>query len=97
MCIRDRYPAANEAARTVFAILFIAFRAVYWPFVTYYFWIDSLAELRRGDAGAAPTWLVVMFLVFNALLTSLQFYWTHLIVQGAIKLARGEKDIDKDR
>lgn len=95
--LRARYPAANEAARTVFAILFIAFRAVYWPFVSYYFWIDSLAELRRGDAGTAPTWLVVMFLVFNALLTSLQFYWTHLIVQGAIKLARGEKDIDKDR
>ena len=56
-----------------------------------------LAELRRGDAGKAPTWLVVTFLVFNTLLTSLQFYWSYLIVQGAIKLARGEKDIDKDR
>ena len=95
--LRARFPAVHEASRAVFAVLFISIRAVFWPCVSYYFWLDSFDQLRSTDGSAAPAWVVYFFLVCNFLLTSLQLYWANLVVQGALKVARGENDVDKDR
>ena len=74
------------------AVCFLALRTVYWPVVSYHFWAASLAH--AGDALEVNTFLVV-----NILMTSLQAYWTKLILEGLYKLVTGDPtadDVGKD-
>mmetsp|Transcript_21179 Transcript_21179/g.65127 ORF Transcript_21179/g.65127 Transcript_21179/m.65127 type:complete len:249 (-) Transcript_21179:54-800(-) len=90
--LKKKYAAANEAVRPFFAVIFLVVRSVYWPLVSYHFWVASLAHWP-SDALEVTTFCVV-----NVLLTGLQGYWTYLILIGLYKIATGDPtshDVDK--
>ena len=87
-----RYKTTNARAREVFAAFFIVFRTFYWPVVSFYFWRASLKALQEGTAKA--DWVVYTFLTVNVLLTSLQFFWSKLIFESLLKIARKVPDKD---
>jgi len=87
--LKSALPATNEHVRTLFAVCFIVMRLVYWPYVCSEFWMDSMAELQADNARQS-TWVVVVFLVANVLLTGLQFFWGSLIFKGIAKKLKGE-------
>eukprot|EP00469_Lotharella_globosa_P008397 CAMPEP_0167784582 /NCGR_PEP_ID=MMETSP0111_2-20121227/7720_1 /TAXON_ID=91324 /ORGANISM="Lotharella globosa, Strain CCCM811" /LENGTH=235 /DNA_ID=CAMNT_0007675675 /DNA_START=166 /DNA_END=873 /DNA_ORIENTATION=- len=68
----------NEHSRTMFAVLFIAIRVVYWPYVSMQFWFDSLGALTNG--GAHPVEITCVLLA-NIGLTLLQFHWGTIILR----------------
>jgi len=39
------YPNVKKALGGVFATLFVAFRVLFWPYLSYFFWLDCLALL----------------------------------------------------
>ena len=72
--------------QAIFALLFIGFRTIYWPCVSFHFWADSVAALR-GEAGTnAPAVhsgaAFALFLVANLGLTGLQLLWTSKILKA---------------
>ena len=79
--------------QAIFALLFVGFRTLYWPCVSYHFWADSVAALR-GEAGADVPAVhsgaaFGLFLVANLGLTGLQLLWTSKIFKA---LLGGEKN-----
>ena len=46
--------------------------------------------LLQAEQAKQPTWVVMVFLVANVLLTSLQFFWGSLIFKGIAKKLKGE-------
>ena len=90
--LKADYPKTNETVRPIFAVCFLILRTLYWPVVSYHFWRASLAH--EGDALEVNTFLVV-----NVILSSLQAYWTKLIIEGLVKLLKGDPtadDVGKD-
>jgi len=83
-------PNLLELSQSIFAVLFLAIRTVYWPIISAGFWSDMVETLQAGEIHsnvAAGT-----FLVANVGLTCLQFYWTTMILQGiSDKFFAGEK------
>ena len=87
----------------LFAITFIGFRVVLWPYVSYKFFIDALILLQTNTAHA--NYVVYTFLSMNIGLTLLQFYWLGEIIttaskllfnDGQLVLARGDKQNKKN-
>ena len=85
--LKADYPKTNETVRPIFAVCFLILRTLYWPVVSYHFWRASLAH--EGDALEVNTFLVV-----NVILSSLQAYWTKLIIEGLVKLLKGDPTAD---
>jgi hypothetical protein len=81
------YAGFNELVRTLFAVTFLAFRGVYWPFVVIDFFRETWAS--EASAGLLATWYIACIG-----LTGLQYYWASLIIKGAMKMAQGKKDED---
>ena len=84
--------APSPTFQVTFAVLFVGFRTIYWPCVSYHFWADSVKALR-GEAGTnAPVVhsgaAFALFLVANLGLTGLQLLWTSKILKG-LKAAAG--------
>ena len=67
-----------------FAVSFVAFRIIFWPYVSYYFWVDCLAVINNKTAHSLP--VVYLFLFANVSLTSLQILWLGEIFKTAFKL-----------
>mmetsp|Transcript_18190 Transcript_18190/g.18241 ORF Transcript_18190/g.18241 Transcript_18190/m.18241 type:complete len:291 (+) Transcript_18190:43-915(+) len=82
------FPTVMKILGVAFAISFIGFRVVLWPWVSYYFWIDCLAVLNDGSVHSPP--VVYLFLVANVFLTSLQILWLGEIFKTAGKILFGE-------
>jgi len=80
--LAEAAPALNEACRVTFAVLFLAFRCIYWPVVNVDFWRHALH---------GPLYLTVWWFIANILMTGLQYYWGMLICRGILKMIRGQK------
>merc|ERR1712086_559805 len=78
------YPATKEATGTVFAVLFIVFRVVVWPILSYTFWVDCLTVLYQDTLHSS--FCVYVFLASNVFLTTLQFVWLGEIIGAARKM-----------
>ena len=77
----------------MFAVSFIVFRVLLWPYVSYYFWIDLLALLRDEQAHSLSVYY--LFLGANVFLTSLQVLWLGENITTAMKLFSSPKDGEK--
>ena len=78
------FVGCDKAARSVFALAFLAIRAAYWPVVSFGFWQDSVQALR-SEQGVHSTVAVLTYLGANIGLTLLQFLWTTKVVRGVAK------------
>eukprot|EP01041_Mallomonas_annulata_P001152 gene1152-2231_t len=78
------YPILMKVLGVAFAVSFIVFRVILWPYVSYYFWIDCLAILN--DKSAHSTTVVYLFLISNVFLTSLQIIWLGEIFKTGAKM-----------
>jgi len=82
-------PAATEALRTLFAVIFLVVRTCYWPIVSAGFWSDVIA--LHGEGALHDRFAAGFFLLANVGLTGLQLFWTTMIIDGIKELARGKK------
>jgi TLC domain len=80
-----------------FAVTFIIFRVILWPFVSYYFWLDALELLRTKDQHTFSEVMIYIFLVFNAGLSLLQLVWLKEIFDTAGKVLFGGGDLSIGR
>ena len=87
--LRPRFPLVYEASRVAFSLSFIGVRVLYWPYISWAFWHDSLHEMRATDAAAIPSWVVLTFLLCNLLLTALQMYWGSIVIRALATTVRG--------
>ena len=71
--LRSMIPTVNTWFRTIFAVTFFLIRGLWWPYVSYQFWLQSIELLRTGTAHRNS--VVFIFLISNVGLTLLQFYW----------------------
>eukprot|EP00629_Pelagomonadales_sp_RCC1024_P006677 CAMPEP_0119259132 /NCGR_PEP_ID=MMETSP1329-20130426/69_1 /TAXON_ID=114041 /ORGANISM="Genus nov. species nov., Strain RCC1024" /LENGTH=236 /DNA_ID=CAMNT_0007258495 /DNA_START=168 /DNA_END=878 /DNA_ORIENTATION=+ len=84
--LRKAYPKTNAFVRPFFCVVFLGLRTLYWPVVSYHFWKASLAHWPNDQVE------LLVFMTVNVVLTSLQAYWSYLIVRGLIKLVQGKDD-----
>ena len=89
--LRKSCAGTNELARTLFAVTFLIFRAVYWPYCSYVFFGVSLRSLSSGALGGVAPWVVYIFLISNVLMTCLQWYWASLIITALAQMVSGDK------
>ena len=80
--------AIAEGLKSIFAVLFLAFRTAYWPFVCYVFWGDMLSVLSDGTCHSHAT--AYIFLGAQVFLTGLQWLWTGKIISGIQEMAKGK-------
>ena len=87
----------NEASRQLFALLFLAVRGVYFPYVVFTrvipdFW-DALTWTALHQEQAAKYILpIVIILAFSVFFTLLQMYWAVLVVNQIQKALFGGKN-----
>lgn len=91
--LRSMIPTINTCGRLVFAISFFVIRIFWWPIVSYQFWVLTIDALKTGRSH--NIYVALIFLVSNAGLTLLQFYWGIQLL-GFVKstLAAGSKKKD---
>jgi hypothetical protein len=103
----ERFPNVMSFTGVVFAVKFILLRIVVWPLVCLHFWRDGLAQLGyygndtgggslessvgKGVAPMHSKAVVLLFLVVNIGLTSLQVLWLKEIIDNALVLVKGGK------
>jgi hypothetical protein len=85
----EKYPGLKILCGAVFAILFILCRVVAWPYVSYFFWRDSLFLLESG--AVRSTAVVFLFCGVNALLSVLQVVWLGEIFRTGYELLLAPK------
>jgi hypothetical protein len=68
----------------LFAALFIAYRVVVWPCVSYHFMLDSWFLLKNNIAHSPG--IVTYFMGVNGFLTAVQIFWLGEIMGHAVKL-----------
>ena len=89
----------HEASQAVFAISFIIFRLILWPYHCYFFWTGSFDLIMYGKHGSEQVHsraVVIYFLISNVFLTGLQVFWGKQIIEGLLKvLGIGAKDKKK--
>eukprot|EP00929_Paragymnodinium_shiwhaense_P006585 TRINITY_DN11027_c0_g1_i1.p1 TRINITY_DN11027_c0_g1~~TRINITY_DN11027_c0_g1_i1.p1 ORF type:complete len:305 (-),score=25.72 TRINITY_DN11027_c0_g1_i1:313-1146(-) len=82
--LASAYPKTNELCRSVFAVLFLAIRCVYWPVVI----VNLFIQLwQQRDRVGLP--LVVFLYISGTGLTCLQYFWGSLVLRGVIKKFKG--------
>ena len=89
------FPLLMKALGGAFAVLFIIFRVILWPYFCYFFWIDSLELLRTGTAHNIP--ILYLFMFVNSALTFLQIFWLREIYVTALKVFSGEGGLSIER
>mmetsp|Transcript_23944 Transcript_23944/g.35562 ORF Transcript_23944/g.35562 Transcript_23944/m.35562 type:complete len:308 (+) Transcript_23944:89-1012(+) len=75
----------NELCRIVFAILFLIFRGVYFPYVTFNGTIPDLWH-AYNDETSVPMWTGYFLICFVSLFALLQCYWGMLILKQIYKM-----------
>lgn len=73
-----------ELSQATFAISFIIFRLILWPYYCIPFWMGSVELLTSGRAHSP--FVVVYFLLSNVFLTGLQVFWGQQIVVGLLQV-----------
>ena len=68
----------------LFAVTFIIFRCIIWPYVSYEFFMDSLLALNNKTI--KEDYVAYTFLIFNVGFNLLQILWLSEIVMTAKKL-----------
>jgi TLC domain len=71
----------------LFVSMFVTFRIVLGPYVSYHFWID-----QWNQYGKASLWVMVYYCVANLTLTCLNFYWLSLMIRKALCKKVSKKD-----
>mmetsp|Transcript_10623 Transcript_10623/g.32672 ORF Transcript_10623/g.32672 Transcript_10623/m.32672 type:complete len:269 (-) Transcript_10623:52-858(-) len=95
--IADRFPALNEVARVVFALMFYAVRVFGWVPVSIEFWRDALSLLQEDAAmHTMPKWVPVFWLTTHAGLTCLQAWWGFLILRAVYAMVTGDEEHRKN-
>jgi TLC domain len=89
------YPTFMKILGGTFAVLFIVFRIIIWPYACYFFWTDMIELISSGKAHSLP--VCALFMVVNAGLTILQFVWLQEILSTAVKVLSGKGDLSIDR
>jgi len=86
---RAALPKVNAVVRVVFALTFVAVRAVAWPLVSLAFWRDTISIIRVPPPGGGP-WkpYLFMLLLSNTFLSALQIMWAKRIIAGLVKFGR---------
>ena len=87
--LREAYPAANLAARALFALAHLVVRVGYWPVVAWGMLRDNVRVVAAGDV----RWPLVTGCNIggNVVLTALQLYWGVLIVRMALRTLRAQR------
>jgi hypothetical protein len=86
--LAKKFPVLMQLVGVSFALAFIIFRIVLWPYACYYFWLDMLAMLASPAdplKGIHSVTIGYIFMGVNAGLTLLQFYWLTEILSQALK------------
>ena len=85
--------AINMACRVLFALLFLLFRGLYFPFVICFVLRDMVAVMTQGTEIVAP----MITVACGVFMTLLQFFWGGLIVKQLKKLLAPPPDSDGSR
>lgn len=84
--LAKKYHYFNEFIRVFFAFCFILFRLIIWPIVSKDFWVGSVNLLLSGKGHSS--FVIAFFLLANAFLTILQFYFGSLILGHAMQMGK---------
>ncbi|KAL9179435.1 hypothetical protein ACHAXT_008725 [Thalassiosira profunda] len=90
--------SANEVARMLFAVTFLALRTIYFPYVTFRLAIPDLIEAYEYPPDGVPLWTGYFLVGMMSLFACLQAYWGLLIakqVKKALVGGGGGKDEKK--
>ncbi len=91
----------NEVSRIVFAILFLIFRGVYFPYVTFQCTIPDLWYAYHDETKAVPDgvpmWTGYFLICFVSLFALLQCYWGMLILKQIYKMVAPGTASDKKK
>ena len=77
-------PVLMKATGVAFAVAFVVFRVILWPYVNYFFWKDMWHMWQNNSFHSDAIALTFMFV--NVGLTILQIVWLGEIVQTGIKM-----------
>jgi len=89
------YPTAMKVIGVSFAVTFIIFRIILWPYVSYVFWLDMVEVIRNGTIHSMG--VGITFLVANIGLSLLQVVWLGEIISEATKLLSSNPIEDKKK
>lgn len=93
--LKRRYPAVNEAARNIFAAIFLVVRCVLFTRVAVGLWRDSLGEFASGLTGIR--WALLTFVCSSQLvLLGMQYFWGSKIVRALLAMAKGKPPPKED-
>lgn len=81
--LAKKFPVAMKITGVSFAIAFIVFRIILWPWACWYFWVDMLKIIYTDKLHSVE--VAYIFMTVNVLLTILQFIWLWEIFTQAIK------------
>jgi TLC domain len=83
----------NEISRILFAVLYVAARVVYFPYVIVAGVLpDCLSSAKDHPELRAPLYTIMVLAV---LFTLLQLYWGTLVIKQIVKALSGGSDGDK--
>lgn len=93
--LQKPFEGFNNLCSYAFAALFISIRGIYWPITSYFFFVDVAAAFKQDIM--PNKFLAYFFVISNAVLTLLQWYWLTLIFNRLIKMVRkaGGKPVPK--
>jgi len=84
MQLKNEFPSLYKYSRVTFAVSFLIIRCGVWPIISYDFWTQVLG----AEKWHSP-FVCIFFLVGNAFLTGLQFFWASKIVKALLKMFSG--------
>ncbi|CAJ1938701.1 unnamed protein product [Cylindrotheca closterium] len=83
----------NEVARILFAILFLLFRFVYFPYVAISTCLLDFFQAAKAESDPALYGIFVACFLF----TGLQMHWGLLIIRQIVKMLKGDENDKKDK
>jgi len=90
MQAKDQFPNLYNYSKIAFAVSFLVVRCVWWPIVSFDFWVEMFTAMRTGQVHG---YFVFYFFLFgNFSLTCLQFFWASKIVRMAFSAPRAKKE-----
>lgn len=92
MQLKNDFPKLYSYSRVTFAVSFLIIRCVWWPIVSFDFWNKMLGT---GVFALHSPFVGIFFLIGNAFLTGLQFFWGSKIVNGLLSMLSTKKKVKK--
>ena len=93
--LSDEWILSKQVLGGSFAVLFLIFRCMLWPYVSYYFQVDSYYLVSSGTAHSAA--VVQYFMLINCFLTCVQIKWLGEIIEHAVTLFGGDASKPKGK